>query len=238
VQRALLRPLLARADRLVAIARFEIELFGERLGIPTDRFVYIPNGADLPQVSRPARTTADGTLIASVGRLERYKGHQRVIAALPHILIEQPDARLWIAGTGPHEAALRRLAVKLGVADRVDIRAIPAADREMMAVELSKASLFILLSEYETHPIAALEALSLGCPALVADNSGLSELAEQGLARAVPLESKPEEVAVAALQQLREPLVPTHLTLPTWDDCARALLALYQATAREATCAS
>ena len=111
-QQRLLRPLLARAERLVAVAEFEIGHFGERLHLPPERFALIPNGSDLPRVS--PRSDADeapaGPLIASIGRLERYKGHHRLIAALPLILAAQPDARLWIAGTGPYEDALRALA--------------------------------------------------------------------------------------------------------------------------------
>jgi glycosyltransferase involved in cell wall biosynthesis len=225
VQRALLRPLLARAERLVATARFETAFFGKRLRLPRERFVYIPNGSDISNVVRSG--PADSALIASVGRLERYKGHHRIIAALPYILAQRPDVRLWIAGTGPYEPALRRMAEKLGVADRVEIRAIPVAERETMAVELSKAALVTLLSEYETHPMAALEAVALGCSVLVADTSGLSELAEQGFAQAVPLTSTPEQIAAAALGQLRQPTIPPRLDLPTWDKCARDLLALY-----------
>ena len=238
IQRMLLRPLLGKAARLVAVASFEIELFGNALGIPSDRFALIPNGCDLPPAPSAPRRDADGTLIASVGRLERYKGHHRIVAALPYILKEKPDARLWIAGAGPYEEELRRLAGRLGVADRVQIRAIPAADREAMAAELARADLFVLLSEYETHPIAVLEALSLGCPALVADTSGLSELAARGLARAIPLKSSPRQVADAVLEQLRDPLVPAQLDIPTWDDCAAGLFALYEDILGRPLCAS
>jgi glycosyltransferase involved in cell wall biosynthesis len=238
IQRVLLRPLLARAERLIAIARFEIAFFGKRLRLPQERFVYIPNGSDISTVVRPAPATTDGTLIASVGRLERYKGHHRIIAALPYILEQRPDVRLWIAGTGPYEPALRRMAKKLGVADRVEIRAIPAIDRERMAMELSKAALVTLLSEYETHPIAALEALALGCSVLVADTSGLSELAGQGFARAIPLASSAEQVAAAVLSLLRQPLAPPRLDLPTWDTCAGDLLALYLNIAQRTQCVS
>lgn len=228
VQFAMLRPLLARTERLVTVARFEATYFGKKLHLSKEHFVFIPNGSDLAEVAQHTPTTSNETLIASVGRLERYKGHQRILAALPKILEQQPDARLWIAGVGPYELALRQMARKLGVADHVDIRAIPARDRQTMATELSRAALLTLLSEYETHPIAVLEALSLGCPVLVADTSGLHELAEQGLARAIPLSSTPEEVASAVLQQLQEPLTVPHVTLPTWDDCANGLLALYR----------
>lgn len=237
-QRAMLRPLLARAERLIAVAKFEIEFFGKELRIPQEKFVLIPNGCDLhvtPSSGPPAERY--GTLIASVGRLERYKGHQRIIAALPYIIQQQPDVHLWIAGEGPYEANLLRLASRLGVTDRVEIRAIPAAEREAMASELSKAALFVLLSEYETLPIAALEALAVGCPILVADTSGLSEMANQGLARAIPLASSPEQVAAAVLEQLHQRHVPINLNLPTWDDCVVDLLALYQSVIEKAPCA-
>jgi len=51
------------------------------------------------------------------------------------------------------------------------------------------------------------------------------------LIRTIPLNSTPEEVAAAALQQIEEPLVPTQLTLPTWDECMDKLLAVYESVA-------
>jgi glycosyltransferase involved in cell wall biosynthesis len=232
-QRAALRPLLARARRLVAVADFEVELYAHELRLPRDRFVVIPNGADLP---RPAGLppAQDGILIASVGRLERYKGHHRAIAALPHLLELEPRARLWIAGSGPYERRLRRLAKRCGVADRVEIRAVPGEDRDAMAAALAQASLVLLLSEFETHPIGALEARALDRPLLVADTSGLHALAERGDARAVPLDASPREVAAAMLRQLRDPIAAPPPKAFTWDDCASELEALYRTVLEEA----
>jgi glycosyltransferase involved in cell wall biosynthesis len=230
-QRRILAPLFKRAARLIALAEFELDLFGDELGIPRERFTLIPNGCDLPQHSAPGSDLASGPLIASVGRLERYKGHQRILAAMPHIRAEYPAARLWIAGSGPHEAALRTQAAQLGLTDCVEIRAVPPHDRQAMANELSRAALVVLLSEYETHPIAIFEALALGRPALVADTSGLSEIARRGLARSVALNSSPETVARAVGEQLREPLLPGDVSLPTWDDCVTALHAMYEGVA-------
>ncbi len=238
-QHWMLRPLLAHAKRLVAVAQFEIEFWSKRLRLPADRFVLIPNGADLPQRPSAARSVnPDRTVIASVGRLERYKGHQHVIAALPYLLPQVPNVHLWIAGAGPYESDLRQLAQQLHVSDRVEIRAVPATERVRMAEELSQAALVVLLSEYETHPIAVLEAAALGRPALVADTSGLRELADKGFAKAIPLNSTPQRVAAAVLDQLRAPLAPPAITLPTWDDCAAKLLSLYQQITQGVPCAS
>lgn len=209
IQRMLLRPFLAHAERLVAVANFEIDLFAHALRVPRDRFVLIPNGADLPPAPESVNgSSQEGPLIASVGRLERYKGHQRVIAALPKVLEQQPNARLRIVGTGPYEAELHRQAQELGVANHIEIGGIPPDDRRGMATLLASAALVTLLSDYETHPLSVIEALALRRPVLVADTSGLSELAQQGLVRAVPLDSPPAFVAEAILGQLRDPLVP------------------------------
>ena len=106
-QLLLLRPLLVRAAGLVAVAAFEIDDYASRLRIARDRFTLVPNGADLPVLRAQGLENAGaGLLIASVGRLERYKGHQHVISALPRILERRPDARLWIAGSGPYRDEL------------------------------------------------------------------------------------------------------------------------------------
>jgi glycosyltransferase involved in cell wall biosynthesis len=232
LQWRLLRPLLRRAARVIALARFEREQLVQEMDLPRDRVAVIPNGSDLlprPQVQSGPITPPT---IVSIGRLERFKGHHRIIEALPHILVQRPEAQLFIAGAGPYEGALWELARKLGVADSVTIEFVPMSERERLAGLLAAARVVVLLSEYETHPIAVLEAAALGTPALVAEVAGLRELAEDGLAQAFPLTGTPRELARAVLQQFDEPFIPRKIDLPTWDDCTRALIQLYEAHAR------
>lgn len=227
-----LRPLLAGAAQLIGVSRFEASVFRDGLGLPPERFAVIRNGAQLPALPEvPAATAADAPLIVSVGRLERYKGHQRVIAALPALRARYPRARLLILGGGPYEGALRAQAAGLGLADAVEIRRIPPAERATMAATLAGAAVVTLLSDYEAHPVAVMEALALGRPVLVAATSGLRELAEEGLARAVAADAAPEVVAAALADQIRAPLRPEGIALPTWDDCAAQLLEVYRRVA-------
>lgn len=234
-----LRPLFAGASKLIGVSQFETDCFRSVLRLPEQCFTVIPNGATMPELppDLPPRPV-NQTLILSVGRLEHYKGHHRLIAALPKVREWRPDARLLIIGAGSYEAALRELAQKVDVAEYVEIRAIPSKDRQAMAAALAQATLVTLLSEYEAHPIAVMEALSLGRPVLVADTSGLHELAEQGLVRAIPLNSSEEEVATAVIQQLEYPLVPPQFSLPTWEDCAQKLQEIYRLSARRELCVS
>lgn len=236
LQRRLLRPLLAGATRLVAVSDFEADLFANHLHLPREQFAVIPNGSQLVMESAPVQI--DSTLILSVGRLERYKGHQRVIAALPEILEQCPDAHLRILGSGPFEAVLRQLAAELGVADRVEIGSIPVADRGGMARTLAGSALVVLLSDFEAHPIAVMEALALGRPVLVTYTSGLAELADRGLVASIPLASTTHEIAQSVLENLRHPRQAGNIVLPTWEDCVTDLLAVYDQALRESACVS
>lgn len=235
-QLAVLRSLLVHAKRLICVSQFEANFFQSRLRLPPDRFVVIPNGADTPLTADSPTEPSPNALIVSVGRLERYKGHHRLIEAMPYVLEKRPDADLRIVGTGPFEAELRNLSARLQVSHHVRIEGVPAGDRPQLASILAKSSLVTLLSEYESQGIAAFEALQLKRPLLVANSSALHELAAQGLAREVELTSTPRQLAAAILEQLDRPQMPADVTLPTWESCADALVELYSSVVRGNSC--
>jgi glycosyltransferase involved in cell wall biosynthesis len=227
LQLGVLRPLLARADRLVTLAPFERDEYARRLHLPPARFVVIPNGSDLPAEAAAGVRREPGR-VASLGRLEHYKGHHLVLEAFAHVSKQRAEARLWIGGEGPAEAELRRRAHELGIDDRVEIRGIPPGDRAQMARELARVDTVVSLSEFETQPIAMLEALSLGCKLVVADAPGLADLAASGLATPVSRDAAPASVAEAIVDSLDRFPAPEAPPLPSWDECAGALLALYE----------
>lgn len=230
VQWRVLRPLLGRAARLIAVARFEAEQFASELALPAERFVVVPNGSQVLAAVDAAPVAAEPALILSVGRLERYKGHQRAIAALPAVLAHCPAARLVVVGAGPYEPELRRQIDALGLAGRVEITSVPAGDRAGMARLLRRGALVVLFSDYEAHPIAVMEALALRRPVLATHTSGLGELAERELIRSIPLASAddPAATATAILASLRDPLLPAETHWPTWQECADGVLAVYR----------
>jgi glycosyltransferase involved in cell wall biosynthesis len=143
------------------------------------------------------------------------------------VLEREPRARLLIVGKGPYEEELRRQAEELGVGERVEITSVPAGDPEGMAALLGRVSLVVLMSEFESHPLVALEAAAAHRRLLVAEAGGLREIAEDGLGRGIPLDSTPEQIAAAALEELAKPLPAGSPQLTSWDECAVALLDLY-----------
>lgn len=221
----LLGPLLRRACALVAVSEFEAEMFERILRLPPGSIRVVRNGGTLPDLSR--RVTPEPDRIISIGRLERYKGHHRAIAALPHVRQQQPGAELAILGSGPYEAELRALADRLGVGDHVSIRAVDPADRGAMAGELARAAVSVLLSDYESHPVAVMESLAAGRPAVVAETSGMTELVRLGWVTGVDATASPQTVAAAIVGQIAAPRLPEPELLPTWDGCSARLGQLY-----------
>jgi glycosyltransferase involved in cell wall biosynthesis len=228
VQRAVLRPLVRHAALLIGVSQFEVDFFSSTMGLSRDRFVVIPNGAQLTAASGSVARFPERRLILSVGRLERYKGHHRAIEAFPAVLKRYPDAHLMIIGHGPYEQVLRRLIAERRLQASVTIESIPPDNRERLASLLSEAALVVLLSDYEAHPVAVAEALSLGRRVLVNNTSGLKEIADRGLARATRPDATASEVAEAMLEELSSQSPTRGIELASWDECAHSILESYK----------
>lgn len=226
LQFKLMGPLLRSTAALIAVCEYERRKFAQTLGVPADTIHLIRNGSEPLPVDPAAPGLGGFPLLVSVGRLEEYKGHHRVLQAMPVILESAPDATLAFIGSGPFEARLREMAAELGIADHVVFRSFGPHERGLMGKVVSDADVMCLLSDYEAHPVAVMEALGAGTPALLADTSGLTELGEAGLATTIPVNASPGQVAAAVMTIIgSERTAPP--SLPTWDDCARELKDLY-----------
>jgi glycosyltransferase involved in cell wall biosynthesis len=225
-------PILRRATRLIAVCEFEADLFSRALGVDRSKIAVVRNGSErLPRSDRAPEVVGD-PLILSIGRLERYKGHHRAIAAMPDILKREPGARLVIVGTGPYEPELRKQLVDLDLEGSVSFVSYGPADRDLMGALVRSANVVVLLSEYEAHPVAVMEAVAEGIDVVVAATSGLTELGRDGIVTTFALyapASKVAEVLLEAAKEHRWAAGPP--ALHTWDDCADELAALYREVA-------
>jgi glycosyltransferase involved in cell wall biosynthesis len=220
-----LGPLLRGASRLISVSRFEAESMARHAHLGGKQVTIIRNGGTLPP--RPDGTVLQPGLIVSSGRLERYKGHHKVIEALPDVIRAVPEARVRILGSGPYEAELRTLAERLGVADRVEITSIPPADRTAMSRALAEASVIAAMSEYEAHPVGVMEALSIGRPVVGFDVAGIGELVAEGWVHGVSPKDSPAGIAREIVAAMGTSASVDPATLPTWDTCAAQLGEVY-----------
>jgi glycosyltransferase involved in cell wall biosynthesis len=221
-----LGPLLRGAAVLVASSRFEQRMFQKACHMDASRFRIIQNGGGLPPIAGRAEVIP-GRIVSS-GRLERYKGHHQVIAALPIVQRTIPHATLQILGSGPYEGRLRSLIKTLGLEKSVAIECIAPGDRQAMAESLSRAAVVAALSEYEAHPVAVMEALTLGIPTVGLDTAGIGDLVEDGLVKGVPRDASPTAIARILVAALAGGRANSSVRLPTWDMAASDLACVYR----------
>jgi glycosyltransferase involved in cell wall biosynthesis len=219
-------PLLRSSVALIAVSRFEAAALARQARLGDRQVAVIRNGGALPPPS--SGTVAVPGRIVSMGRLERYKGHHRVIEALPHVMRTIPEAHLVIVGSGPYADNLRKLARDRGVSDRVTVRPIAPADRQLMATTLAESSVVAALSDYEGHSVGVMEALCVARPVVGFDSAGMAELSAAGWVHGVPRGSPAAAVGQALVKAMSSPALVDHAQLPSWDSCADQLAHIYR----------
>jgi glycosyltransferase involved in cell wall biosynthesis len=151
-------------DRLVAPSRFYRDKLVE-WGWDAGRIAYIPNCIDA-NLFTPCSDESDYFIYA--GRLAPEKGLATLVRAAA--LSQQ---RLVLAGSGPEEAALRRLALELGA----DVSFAGYLDKPQLQRLIGEARALVLPSEwYENAPVSVLEAYALGRPVIGTRIGGIPEL--------------------------------------------------------------
>lgn len=146
-------------------------------GFDPARVHFIPNFATpdpAPAVSRADLDTPPGAFVLlAMGRLHPAKAMDvslRALARLPD------DTVLWIAGEGPEEAALRKLARELGVAARVRW----LGWRDDPGPLLKAADLCVFPSRVEPFGNVIIQAWVHGTPVITADATGPAWLVRDG----------------------------------------------------------
>jgi glycosyltransferase involved in cell wall biosynthesis len=137
----------------------------------------------------------EGRLVfGSSGRLAPEKNYAVLVDALAGLRSRGVDAHLLIVGEGPMRPALEALARERGVAERMSL----IGSREDVRPALAAMDVFVLPSTNETFSNAALEAMSMGLPAILSRVGGAPEMVTDGV-----------QGHLLDVQTLRESLIPS-----------------------------
>ena len=136
--------------------------------------------------------SANDFVLLSVGELIPRKNHEVVIRALS--VLKQRDKlnhiEYVICGRGAYEADLKKLAEELGVADHIHFLGY----RNDISEICNCADLFVFMSHQEGLPVALMEAMACGLPAVCSNIRGNTDLIEDGVTGLLA-NNTPEEVA-------------------------------------------
>jgi phosphatidylinositol alpha-1,6-mannosyltransferase len=191
------------ADLVLSVSRHTRARVLDWAAIDPERARVIPNtvGEDFAPGDGAGLRRAWGLehrrVLLTVGRMasaERYKGHERVIAALPGLARAGLDVVYVIVGEGDDRPRLEALATDAGLGERV--RFVGAVGRERLVQAYRMADLFVMPSAGEGFGIAFLEAMACGTPAVgLAAAGAVDPLGDGELGTAVAAEVL--EVALA-----------------------------------------
>ena len=139
----------------------------------------MPNGTDIHPVSDEAVRAAgerfgldDGApLLLYVGQINWKKNLRCTLEACAQV--DRPF-RLALAGQGPHEKEVKRLAEELGLADRVVFTG-HIGEADVLNALYRRASLFLFPSQYDTSGLVVREAAAMGTPSVVVRGSSAAE---------------------------------------------------------------
>ena len=191
-------------DCVIAVSRAAAARLAVAPWSRPDKLTVILNGADFPASAasprEPAITARPFTLI-SVGRLHRVKDFPTLLRAIAIAARALPDLRLWILGDGPERSRLESLIAEL----RIQSHAQLFGTRQDVGRWLAQADLFVLASVSEGLPLALLEALAAGLPAVVTEAGGMPEVVQCCGSGVVVPPSQPEALAHAIVELARSP---------------------------------
>jgi phosphatidyl-myo-inositol dimannoside synthase len=159
----------------------------------------VPNGVDTELFRPVPRAPSEPIRLLSVSRVVPRKNIPVLIAAVNALAREgERRFKLTIAGTGPSENEVERLAN-----DSVgDVRFLGFVDEAQKRELLGDADLFVQLSTREGLSIATLEAMASGVPCMVSDLPGVREPIDPGKTGYLVPNPESVEDVIAVLRRL------------------------------------
>jgi len=246
----LLRHIGGRASMLTAVSDWARRKLEPAFGW-NGRMALLPSGIDTAafhvdvndQDVRSRHGLGDAPVVCCVSRLVARKGQDMLIRALPQLALAVPRVKLLIVGSGPYDGALRALAKREQVEDRVVFTgAVPYAQ---LPQYFRAGNVFAMpcrsrLGGLDIEALGAvfLQAAAVRRPVVVGNSGGAPEAVRDGVTGIVVDPESPSTIADVLAALLRDPSRADAMgragaewvhTEWTWDAMARRLRDLLQA---------
>jgi glycosyltransferase involved in cell wall biosynthesis len=173
-------------DRILSISNLTTMRMSQLYGIPTEKFLLLylclPPENPAPELA-PAPVKLEGTRrLVTVTRLDRDSRHKhidKVIQAMPQIVMSYPDAHYYIIGDGDWRPELEELARSTGVSDNIHF--MGRAPDQLRNAICHGSHVFVLPSVGEGFGLVYLEAWLLGLPVIAGNDGAAPEIVRDGL---------------------------------------------------------
>ena len=196
-------------DKIICLSKKEIDEYLEKgIGKP-ENITSIYNGIDISEFEKAA-TNPDAKRVelsikqsdylgATIGRLEKVKGQQYLIEAVPFIIKDVPNFRLLIIGDGEESDNLKYLVRENNISSHVTF----LGNREDILEILACIDCFYLPSLNEGFGIVLLEAMAMKKPIIATAVGGIPEVVLHGETGILVPPKDPQSISQATLTLFR-----------------------------------
>lgn len=153
-----------------------------------------------PRIRQELGLGQDELVVTALSELRPEKNFEASIDAIALLRDRFPDARLVIAGAGPHEQVVRRHAARLGGA------VVLSGHREDAMELLDASDVLIHPSHFDAFPTTLLEAMAASVPVVATGVGGMLEIVEADVTGVLvtPPSAEAFAAALAPLLERRE----------------------------------
>jgi glycosyltransferase involved in cell wall biosynthesis len=181
------KEILRTASKIISVSQRVAYEF-RSIGVPEEKITLVPNGVDLEEYKqlpsgdlfrKRLDIKEDERMLLTIGRLEKIKGFQYLIKALPSIIKEVGSTKLVIAGPEfSYGSELKQLVEETNVRDNVIFYG-PINGKEKFEA-FSAADIVTIPSLYEGFGILLLEAMAAGKPLIATSTGAAPEIIQNG----------------------------------------------------------
>jgi glycosyltransferase involved in cell wall biosynthesis len=210
----LFRGAYALIDGVICDSQSCLDAMREWMLLPPQGYC-IPNGIEPPRAERPIEELVaefgippGARVIGQIGRIQPYKGQDLLLRAASIVLAQEPNAFFIVSGYPAFDQAgldyrdrLKRMVASEGIADRVRIISYPGNIGDIWSLVSIHAHPTLL----DSSPIALLEGMSLGKPAVTTQIGGIPELVVNGETGIILQPGDPTTLANSILHLLQHP---------------------------------
>ncbi len=197
-------------NQIVAVSE-ELKLLMLKFKVPAKRISVIINGINLKEFQDNRKDISflkkkigikNGIkIIGNVGRLSVEKGHKLFLTTAKLIKKEFPAIKFVIVGDGPLERELKIYVDKLGLKDSVFFSGFCGDIQQIYSI----MDIYLSTSVVEGTPMAMMEAMAMGVPAVATDVGGISRIIHHNKNGILLKNNDPWEIAETILMLLRNP---------------------------------
>lgn len=226
--------LLRRATAITATSKF----LGRHIKNYINRkIVIIPFGVDTSLFDGIKQASSGGIVISFIKHLEEKYGARYLIEAIPLILEQYKNIKIYIAGTGSQDLFLKDLTNRLQIESYVAF--LGKLNHTQVVDLLRKTDIFVMPSIYksEVFGVAAIEASAMKIPVIASDLEGIREAIVDGVTGILVPPGDSKAIAEACINLIKNPDLRKSMGERgrqyvkdnfEWNDCVEKMLKVYE----------